>query len=192
MLSQSSPPSNLYTFHVHLTSFTCDSLYYGDRLHKNLCLYFKKTQGFVQKVERQFDTWWWDFQKNMTWICWFGWKSGTTSDMNYGHVLFWHKCKPQFIRMHAVCYCQTKYLQAPSYKSPAHLKSNVHMKITQSENGVFPHISKLRALAYVQGSKCAGNCVRDTNNPNARWNLKASLESIQDGLSTWDKFYLDL
>lgn len=192
VLSQSSPPSNLYIFHVYLTSFTCDSLYYGDRLHKNLlCLYFlKKKQGFVQKVERQLYTWWWDFQKNMTWICWFGWKSGTTSDMNYGHVLFWHKRKPQFTCMHKLL---------PNKISPSsvlYVSCTLAVKSTyenhSKETFNFPSYQQLRDLAYVQGSKFAGDSVRDTNNLNARWYLKARLEYTQGGLTTWDNFYLDL
>lgn len=48
----------------------------------------------------------------------------------------------------------------------------------------FPSYQQLRDLAYVQGSKFAANRIRDTSNLNARKNVKARLECIQDGLST--------
>lgn len=109
--------------------------------------------------------------------------------MNYGHVLFQHKCKSQFIYMHGICYCQ-KNLQSQFCMSPAHFKSNVHMKTTQRKNK-FPSYQQLRDLAYVQGSKFAASCIRDPSNHNARQNVKVRLECIQKKLFTRDHLYLD-
>lgn len=48
----------------------------------------------------------------------------------------------------------------------------------------FPSYQQLRDLAYVQGSKFATHYIRDTSNLNARQNVKARLECIQEGLFT--------
>lgn len=83
-----------------------------------------------------------------------------------------------------------KNLQAQFCMSPEQFKSNVHMKTTQRKKK-FPSYQQLRDLAYLQGSKFAASCSKDTSNHNARQNVKARLECIQKTLFTQDHFYLD-
>lgn len=82
-------------------------------------------------------------------------------------------------------------LQALAYKSSAYLQTNVniHTKITLMKIWIIPHFCCWEDKRMHTGW-FAYNYVKDLNNLNIRWNIKAKLEHTQDVLSMWDKFIL--
>lgn len=72
-----------------------------------------------------------------------------------------------------------------------HTTSQTYIWKPLNEKNQFPSYQQLRDLAYVQRSEFAASYITDTSNLNARQNVKARLECIQEGLFTWGHFYLD-
>lgn len=167
MLSKSSPPSNLYTFHIYLTSFTCDSLHYGDRLHKNLwCLHFlKKKPRFLSKKRTDSSTLGDGVFRKI-------WHEAVGLAGYLELPLTWTMSMSYFgIYVNLSLYVCMIYASAKSNISKFSLISVLHtcsqMYIWKSRKGKmeFSLISAAEISSICRyASKFAGDCVRDTNN----------------------------